>query len=299
MRRRFTVYLIHRTGHDAPRQTPQGELQMATQAGKESKGTALVTGASSGIGAVYADRLARRGYDLILVARDGQRLSGLAERLTRETGRHVDTVSADLTVKADVRRIEERLRADRAITMLVNNAGVGATASLVDSDVDELEKMIDLNVTALTRLTAAAVPGFVERGNGVVINISSIVALSPELLNGTYSGTKAYVLNLTQSLHHEVGDKGVQLQAVLPGATSTAFWDRAGLAVEHLPTQIVMTAEDMVDAALAGLDQGELVTIPSLPDAADWERLNNARQHLQPNLSHKVPAARYTQAKAA
>jgi short-subunit dehydrogenase len=289
-------FSIHRTGHrhDAP--NPQGELQMATQA---SKGTALVTGASSGIGAVYADRLARRGYDLILVARDVQRLNGLAERLTRETGRHVESVAADLTVKGDVRRIEERLRADRAITMLVNNAGVGATAPLIDSDVDELEKMIDLNVTALTRLTAAAVPGFVERGQGAVINISSIVALSPELLNGTYSGTKAYVLNLTQSLHHEVGDKGVRLQAVLPGATSTAFWDRAGLAVEHLPAQIVMTAEDMVDAALVGFDQGELVTIPSLPDAADWERLNSARQHLQPNLSHKLPAARYARAKAA
>ncbi len=263
---------------------------MATQTGK---GTALVTGASSGIGAVYADRLARRGYDLILVARDAARLNALAERLTTETGRRIDTITADLTVKADVRRIEERLRADAGITMLVNNAGVGATASLIDSDVDALETMIDLNVTALTRLTAAVVPGFVARGNGIVINISSIVALSPETLNGTYSGTKAYVLNLTQSLHHEVGDKGVQLQAVLPGATSTAFWDRAGLPVEHLPSQIVMSAEDMVDAALAGLDQGELVTIPSLPDAADWERLNSARQQLQPNLSHKLPAARY------
>lgn len=269
---------------------------MATQAGK---GTALVTGASSGIGAVYADRLARRGYDLILVARDVERLNGLAKRLTEETGRHVETIGADLTVKADVRRIEERLRADRGITMLVNNAGVGATASLIDSDIDELEKMIDLNVTALTRLTAAVVPGLVERGNGIVINISSVVALSPELLNGTYSGTKAYVLNLTQSLHHEVGGKGVRLQAVLPGATSTAFWDRAGLAVDNLPQQIVMTAEDMVDAALAGLDQGELVTIPSLPDAADWERLSSARQQLQPNLSHKLPAARYTRGAAA
>jgi short-subunit dehydrogenase len=265
---------------------------MATQA---HKGTALVTGASSGIGAVYADRLARRGYDLILVARDVKRLTGLAERLTAETGRHVDIVGADLTVKADVRRIEERLRDDHGITMLVNNAGVGATAPLIESDVDALESMIELNVTALTRLTAAVVPGFVERGNGIVINISSIVALSPELLNGTYSGTKAYVLNLTQSLHHEVGGKGVQLQAVLPGATSTAFWDRAGLAVEHLPTQIVMTAEDMVDAALVGLDRRELVTIPSLPDAADWERFNAARVNLGPNLSHKLPAERYTQ----
>src|ERR1700759_446633 len=110
------------------------------------KGTALVTGASSGIGAVYADRLARRGYDLILVARDVQRLTGLAERLAGEPGRHVDVVGADLTVKADVRRIEERLRSDRGITMLVNNAGVGATAPLIDSDVDQLESMIELNV---------------------------------------------------------------------------------------------------------------------------------------------------------
>lgn len=273
------------------------QTEQGAQNGKhQGKGTAVITGASSGIGAVYADRLARRGYDLLLIARDGERLKGVAERVAQQAGRHVETLSADLTVKADVRRVEERLRADRAITMLVNNAGVGATASLIDSNIDALEQMIDLNVTSLTRLTAAVLPGFVERGAGTVINISSIVALSPELLNGTYSGTKAYVLNLTQSLHHEVGGKGVRLQAVLPGATSTAFWDRAGLAVEHLPSQIVMSAEDMVDAALAGFDQGELVTIPSLPDVADWERLNSARLHLQPNLSHSVPAARYANA---
>jgi short-subunit dehydrogenase len=281
---------------------------MATQAdngvqaqgsSNEGKGTAVITGASSGIGAVYADRLARRGYELLLIARDGARLASLAERLTRETGRRVSTASADLTDKADLRRIENQLRAERGITMLVNNAGVGATATLIDSDIDQLEKMIDLNVTSLTRLTAAVLPGFIARGAGTLINISSIVALSPELLNGTYSGTKAYVLNLTQSLHHEVGGKGVRLQAVLPGATSTAFWDRAGLGIENLPSQIVMSAEDMVDAALAGLDQGELVTIPSLPDAADWERLNSARLHLQPNLSHSTPAERYTRAVAA
>ncbi|SMG37047.1 SDR family NAD(P)-dependent oxidoreductase [Paraburkholderia susongensis] len=280
--------------------TTQAEKGTREGAGEgASKGTAVVTGASSGIGSVYADRLARRGYDLLLVARDGERLRSLAGRLTQGTGRRVETMSADLTVKADVRRLEERLRTDRGITMLVNNAGVGAAAALIDSDIEQLEKMIDLNVTALTRLTAAVLPGFVERGDGTLINISSIVALSPELLNGTYSGTKAYVLNLTQSLHHEVGGKGVRLQAVLPGATSTAFWDRAGVAIDHLPAQIVMSAEDMVDAALAGFDQGELVTIPSLPDAADWERLNSARQHLQPNLSHKAPAERYTRAVAA
>lgn len=263
---------------------------MASQA---NKGTALITGASTGIGAIYADRLARRGYDLILVARNGERLAALAKKLSADTGRHVDVVVADLTQKADLRRIEERLRSDRAITALVNNAGIGATATLIDSDPDHVDTMIDLNVTALTRLTAAAVPGFVERANGIVINISSIVALSPEMLNGVYSGTKAFVLNLTQSLHHEVGAKGVQLQAVLPGATSTEFWGHAGLPVENLPAQMVMTAEDMVDAALAGLDQHELVTIPSLPEAADWARFNDARLQLQPNLSRNAPAQRY------
>ncbi|OLL33716.1 SDR family oxidoreductase [Burkholderia sp. SRS-W-2-2016] len=276
-------------------QTQQG-AHTGTNAGK---GIAVITGASSGIGAVYADRLARRGYDLLLIARDGARLASLAARLNEATGRRVATLSADLTVKADVRRVEERLRADRDITLLVNNAGVGATASLLDSDLDQLDAMIELNVTALTRLSAAVLPGFIERGAGTLINISSIVALAPELLNGTYSGTKAYVLNLTQSLHHEVGGKGVRLQAVLPGATSTAFWDRAGLAVEQLPAQIVMSADDMVDAALAGLDQGELVTIPSLPDAADWQRFDDARLQLQPNLSRDVPAARYAHAAAA
>lgn len=258
-----------------------------------NKGTALITGASSGIGAVYADRLAQRGYDLILVARDQNRLSALAESLTAKTGRKVDTIPADLTKAADVLWIEERLRTDASITALVNNAGFGATSKLVDSNLAELENMIQLNVTALTRLTHAVLPGLVARGNGLIINISSIVAVAPELLNGTYGGTKAYVLAFTQSLHHEVGDKGVQVQAVLPGATSTEFWDRAGLPVHNLPGEIVMTAEEMVDASLAGLDQHELITIPALPDYADWKRADDARLALGPNLSRKHAADRY------
>ena len=258
-----------------------------------SKGTALITGASSGIGAVYADRLALRGYDLILVARDQSRLTELAARLSARTGRSVDILPADLTRPSDVLRVEERLRTDKSITALVNNAGFGATSKLIESRIEELENMIQLNVTALTRLTLAVLPGMVERANGLIINIASIVALAPELLNGTYSGTKAYVVNLTQSLHHEVGDKGVQVQAVLPGATSTAFWDRAGLPVQHLPQEWVMSAEEMVDASLAGLDQHELISIPSLPDAADWEKFNSARLALGPNLSRKHAADRY------
>ncbi|WP_422097371.1 SDR family NAD(P)-dependent oxidoreductase [Variovorax sp.] len=263
------------------------------------KGTALITGASTGIGAVYAERLARRGYDLVLVARNKERLEALAERLVRETGRRVEVLAADLTATADLRRVEERLRSDERITLLLNNAGLGATATLLDSDPDQIDTMIQLNVVALTRLTRAVAPGFVARGGGALINIASIVALSPELLNGSYSGSKAYVVNLSQSLHHELGAKGVKVQAVLPGATRTDFWGIAGVPVEHLPQEIVMSAEDLVDSALAGFDAGELITIPSLPDVEDWKRFDAARQALGPNLSRSVPAARYANAATA
>jgi len=258
----------------------------------EFNGTALITGASTGIGAVYADRLAKRGYDLILVARGEEKLSEVAARL-KSTGRAIETVAADLTQAAGVERVAERLRIDSTITALVNNAGLGSTRRLLDSNIDDLESMIYLNVTALTRLALAALPGFVTRKNGLLINIASVVALAPELLNGTYSGTKAYVVNFTQALKNEVGGTGVTVQAVLPGATSTPFWEKSGRPVELLPSEIVMTAEDMVDASLAGLDQHEAITIPALPDFADWERFETAREALGPNLSHQKPAARY------
>lgn len=264
-----------------------------------SQGTALITGASAGIGAVYADRLARRGFDLVLVARNRARLESLAARLREETGRSVQVVAADLGDRADLARVEEILQRNDTITMLVNNAGVGAAAPLLQSDVDRMEEMVTLNVTALMRLTYAAVPGFVSRGAGTIINISSIVAIGPELLNGVYGGTKAFVLAFCQSLHHELAAKGIRVQAVLPGATSTEFWDIAGKPVHDLPAQIVMSATEMVDAALAGLDIGELVTIPSLPEVADWNAYQAARQTLMPNLSHAHPAARYRSGRAA
>jgi uncharacterized protein len=257
-----------------------------------SKGTALITGASTGIGAVYADRLARRGYDLILVARNEQKLKEVASRL-KSTGRRIEILPADLTRKADVERVADWLRTDPTITALVNNAGLGSTGKLLDAKIDDLESMIYLNVTALTRLALAALPGFVQRKNGLLINIASVVALAPDLLNGTYSGTKAYVVNFTQALKTEMEGKGVTVQAVLPGATATPFWERAGRPVEDLPSEIVMSAEDMVDASLAGLDRHELITIPALPDVADWERFEAARKALGPNLSHREPAARY------
>ena len=256
------------------------------------KGTALITGASTGIGSVYADRLAKRGYDLILVARSQEKLSEVAARL-KSTGHRVETISADLTQPEGVRRVAERLRTDPTITALVNNAGLGSAGTLLDSNIDDLESMIYLNVTALTRLALAALPGFVARKNGLLINIASVVALAPDLLNGTYSGTKAYVVNFTQALKNEVESAGVIVQAVLPGATATPFWEKAGRPVEDLPSEIVMTSEDMVDASLAGLDQHEVITIPALPDVTDWEKYEAARKALGPNLSRQKPAARY------
>jgi NADP-dependent 3-hydroxy acid dehydrogenase YdfG len=174
------------------------------------QGTALITGASSGIGAVYADRLARRGFDLVLVARNHDRLQALAGRLAADTGRKIETIAADLTNKKDIARVEAAIRANRDLTMLVNNAGVGATAPLLAADIEKMEQMIAINVNAPTRLTYAAAPGFVARGAGTIVNISSIAAVSPETLNGVYGGSKAFVLAFSQSLQHELGDKGVR-----------------------------------------------------------------------------------------
>lgn len=257
-------------------------------------GLAVITGASSGIGAIYADRLARRGYDLLLVARDQKRMAGLAKKLESDTKSNVDSLAADLTDSNDLARLEQILREDSRVTLLVNNAGQGATAPLVNSVVADMRRMIALNVEALMRLTYAAVPAFVKRGAGAIINIASVVAVAPELLNGVYGGTKAFVLGFSQSLRHELANTGVKVQVVLPGATATDFWSKSGRPVEHLPQEIVMRAEDMVDAALAGFDQGEFVTIPALPDARQWESYEAARQALMPNLSRAEPAARYS-----
>lgn len=256
-------------------------------------GRALVTGASTGIGARYAHHLARRGHDLTLVARNAGRLETLAARLRADTGRDVRVLPADLSDADGLARVEQELREDESLTLLVNNAGIGSVAPLLQSDPAQMLAMIDLNITALTRLTMAVVPAFVARGRGTLINIASIVALHPEMLNGVYGASKAYVLAYSQSLRHELADKGVRIQAVLPGATGTEFWDLAGKPASELPSAIVMSADDMVRASLAGLDQGEFVTIPALAEPVLWQHLEDARQALGPQLSRSAPAARY------
>src|SRR5260370_6681344 len=182
---------------------------------------------------------------------------------------------------------------DTRLTMLVNNAGVGTEAPLLQSDVDTIEKMIGLNIVAATRLTYAAVPAFAARGNGTLINISSSVAISPEVLNGVYGGTKAFLLALSQSLHHELAGTGVRVQVVLPGATSTEFWDIAGMPLRDLPAGTIIPARRNGDAALTGLDLGEFATIPSLPDIAHWDAVEAGRRKPMPHLSPAHAAARY------
>jgi short-subunit dehydrogenase len=258
-----------------------------------NKGTALITGASTGIGAIYADRLARRGYDVILVARDAARLNALAGRLTEAFGVRADTIPADLATAAGLAAAERRLATDPAVTLLVNNAGIAAHGTLTDTAPETNDAMIALNITALTRLAGAAATGFAARNRGAIINIASVLALAPERFNGVYSGTKAYVLNLSISMHHELAGHGVQVQAVLPGATRTDIWSTMGIDVASMPAGTVMDAGDMVDAALVGFDRHELVTIPSLPDAADFDAYTAARLALAPNLSKERPAARY------
>ena len=259
----------------------------------KSKGTALITGASTGIGAVYADRLARRGYDLIIVARNQDKLNALAEKLTTETGRSIEVVAADLTKKNERARVEKILRDDASITMVVNNAGIGAIKPLLDTDVNKLDELIELNITALTRLTYAAAPAFVAKGAGTIINISSVVGIAVELLNGVYSASKSYVLSFGHALQRDLAGKGVRVQTVLPAATATEFWDVAGYAKQKEAAS-TMTAGDLVDAALAGLDQGELVTIPTLHDGDDWTKWEAERRALAPRFANAKAAPRYS-----
>jgi len=258
-----------------------------------NKGTAVITGASTGMGAVYADRLARQGYDLVLIARDEERLARVARQVSAATDRRVEVLVADLADPGALHRVEAQLGGRVDVTLLVNNAGVGSVAPLLDADVEAMDRMIALNVTALTRLTYAVAPGMAARGAGTIVNVSSIVAIATEMMNGVYGASKAYVLAFTQGLQHEFGAKGLRVQAVLPGVTATGFWDALGHPLERLPAAVIMSVDDLVDAALAGLAQGEQVTIPGLHEGDKWTAFDAARRELAGMFGNAAPAARY------
>lgn len=251
----------------------------------------LITGASSGIGAVYAERFARRGHNLVLVARDKARLEALAARLRQETAVAVEVLPADLTQHDELATVEARLRDDARIGILINNAGIAQSGGFIDQSADSIERLVTLNTTALTRLAVAASARMVAAGEGAIVNIGSVVGLAPELGMAVYGATKAFVLFLSQGMSLELAPKGVYVQAVLPAATRTEIWERAGIDINTLPE--VMDTGELVDAALVGFDRREAVTIPPLHVAARWDTLDATRQALLTDIRQAQAAERY------
>lgn len=256
-----------------------------------STATVLITGASTGIGAIYAQRFAQRGHDLVLVARDKSRLDALAARLREQYKIAVDVLQADLTAAADLAAVEARLREDARIGILINNAGMAQSGGFAEQTAESVERLLTLNTTALTRLAVAIAPRLAQSGGGAIVNIGSVVGLAPELGMTVYGASKAFVLFLSQGMSLELAPKGVYVQAVLPAATRTEIWERAGIDVNTLPE--VMDVEELVDAALVGFDRRELVTIPPLHDAGRWDALDGARQALLGSIRQANAAERY------
>jgi short-subunit dehydrogenase len=259
-----------------------------------SKKIVMVTGASTGIGAVYADRLAKLDHDLVLVARDRARLESLAGKLQSAFPIQAEVLQADLTVASDLAKVAARLREDNRITALVNSAGIAMGGSFTAADPKRLDEMVRLNVMAIVHLTQAAAAAFTKAGRGAIVNIGSVAGLMPELgASPVYGACKAFMLHFTRALSRELQGTGVKLQVVLSGPIRTEMWERSGISISDVPPDSVMEPEALVDAALAGIKQGEVVTIPCLPDPADWEALEKARLNLLPNLSKQHPADRY------
>lgn len=251
----------------------------------------LITGASTGIGAVYADRFARRGHDLVLVARDQARLEALAAGLRQNYRINVDVLPADLTNANDLAKVEKRLQDDSRIDTLINNAGIAQSGGFIQQTSSSIDQLIALNTTALTRLAAAIAPRLVQAGKGSIVNISSVVGLAPEFGMSVYGATKAFVLFLSQGMSLELSAKGVYVQAVLPAGTYTEIWQRAGIDISNFSQ--MMHVDELVDAALVGFDRRELVTIPPLHKAERWDNLDATRQALLSDIKQAEAAERY------
>lgn len=215
----------------------------------------------------------------------------LADRLRRENGISVDVLPADLTQAVDLATIEARLREDEQIGILINNAGIAQYGSFTEQTPESIERLIALNVTALTRLVNAVAPRFVKAGEGSIVNISSIVGLAPEFAMTVYGATKAFVLFLSQGMSLELSSKGIYIQAVLPAGTYTEIWDRAGIDISNFAK--MMEVGELVDAALVGFDRRELVTIPPLQNTAHWETLDASRKALLSDIKQDEAAERY------
>ncbi len=255
-------------------------MSEVTSGQASSKGIAVVTGASSGIGKVYAARLAERGYDLLLVARRKDRLVSLSQQLQEQYSICAEFLVADLGSAADLKRIYERVSTDEQITLLLNNAGTASFAPATETPREIVDQIINVNTRAVTWLSLAVLPRFVRRNEGTLINIGSVLSFFNFPGTTPYSGSKADVMMFTLGLQKEIQGTNVRVQLVLPASIATEIWDVSGLGLDALDPETVMTAEMCVDAALAGLDQGESVTLPSVEDAALWSEFDAARIRL-------------------
>jgi len=234
---------------------------MAKEPGKR---LAVVTGASAGIGAAFAAKLAAEGFNLVIVARSKDRLTALAHKLTRKHQVEVEPHAADLTDAAELRGVETLIAHRHDLDLLVNNAGFGTFGEFASLDIGKEEEEIRLNVLALVRLTRAALGPMVRRKHGAIINVSSVAAFQPAPFNATYASTKAFVNTFTESVHEELRSTGVYVQALCPGFTRTEFQDRAGIDVSSLPEMVWMSADEVVDASLAAMRRKELICVPGL-----------------------------------
>jgi short-subunit dehydrogenase len=257
------------------------------------KGTAVVTGATGGVGALYAAGLAERGYDLLLVGRQQKTLDAVAKAVKQKANVKVETIVANLAEAKELARIEARISSDPAITTLINSATSVTFSPLAKLGSQALDETITVNITALTRLTHAVLPGLLARGAGAIVNMASVLAFHPWPEFSVYNASKAYVVSFSQALQGEVAGKGVLVQVVTPPAVDTDFWNHAGLPVSNLPAGAVMKPQHLVDAALRGLDRGESWVFPSLSEQALWDDHQKTRQALVGGLMNGAPAPRY------
>jgi uncharacterized protein len=262
-----------------------------------SRPLAVVTGASSGIGAAYAERLGRDGYDLILVARRRDRLETLAQKLGHEIGVEAEPLQADLLNPEALSRLEARVSAEERLVMIVNNAGFGGYRAFVEVEPRVIDDLIGIHIRAVARLTRAVLPGMVRRGNGAVVNVASLLALSgaippnPLPERAVYAGAKAYILAFTEALSGELNNTGVRVQACLPGLVDTEYHALVGRDSSKMPP--MMQAADVVTASMVALAKGEVVCIPGLDDPALFGRIVDIRRDILMSANRPALATRY------